>query len=165
MPAFDRRSLLQLLLAAGTARLIGGAGPAAAATGLQFGEPQTFSYDWLKQHARDMAAQPYQEPPRPDPAIVSRIDYDAHGKLRFRKEYSLYREGAYPISFQHVGMYFPKTVRMHAIDGATAREVLYDPTYFTVSQGNVAAGLGQEPSAFAGFWVHEPPAKGDLDKV
>ncbi|MEX2449896.1 MAG: glucan biosynthesis protein D [Rhodospirillales bacterium] len=165
MPAFDRRTLLQLLLAAGTARLIGGAAPAAAATGLTFGPAEPFSYDRLKRHARDLAARPYREPPRPDPSIVSKIDYDAHGKLRFRKEFSLYRNGPFPISFQHVGMFFPKTVRMHAIDGATAREVLYDPTYFTVGADHVAAGLGQEPSAFAGFWLHEPRRKGDLDKV
>src|SRR3546814_19428467 len=88
-------------------------------------------------------------------SCVSRIDNDAHGKLRFRKEFSLYRDGAYPISFQHVGMFFPKTVRMNAVDGGTAREVLYDPGYFTVGADHVAAGLAQQPSAFAGFWVHE----------
>jgi glucans biosynthesis protein len=165
MTAFDRRAFLQLMLAAATARAIGAAAPATAATGLAFGPAEPFSYDWLKAHARDLSTQPYREPPRPDPAIVSKIDYDAHGKLRFRKEYALYREGAFPVSFQHVGMFFPNTVRMHAIDGESAREVLYDPTYFTVGQNHVAAGLGQEPSAFAGFWVHEPARKGDLDKV
>ncbi|MEQ8395936.1 glucan biosynthesis protein D [Thalassobaculum sp.] len=165
MPAFDRRSLLQLLLAAGTARLVGGPASAMAANGLKLGGAAPFSYEWLKQHARDLAGQPYQEPPRPDPGIVAKIDYDAHGKLRYRKEFALHRDDAFPISFQHVGMFFPKTVRMHAIDGANAREVLYDPTYFTVGQDHVAAGLSEQPSAFAGFWVHEPARKGDLDKV
>ncbi len=166
MAAFDRRSLLQLLLAAGTARLIGGGGTAnAAATGLEFGPPEPFSYDWLKQHARKIAAKPYEPPPRPDPAIVARIDYDAHGKLRFRKEFALYRDGAYPVTFQHVGMYFPKTVRMHAVDGETAREVVYDPDYFTIGADHVAAGLSHQPSAFAGFWVHDPVGKGELDKI
>src|SRR3546814_10324126 len=88
------------------------------------------------------------EPPRPDPDIVQKIDYDAHGKLRFRKDFALYRDGSFPISFQHVGMYFPKTVRMHAVDGGTAREVHYDPTLFTVDPSHVAAGLGEQPSAF-----------------
>lgn len=164
MPAFDRRTLLQLMIAAGTARVLGSPSTAAAAS-LAFGPPEPFSYDWLKQHALDLASRPYQEPPRPDPSIVSKIDYDAHGKLRFRKEFSLYRDGVYPISFQHVGMYFPKTVRMHAIEGPNAREVVYDPSYFTIGPDQVAAGLPHEPSAFAGFWVHEPESKGDLDKV
>lgn len=165
MAAFDRRAFLQLLAAAGTARLIGASRPAAAAAGLKFGPPEPFSYAWLKDHARALAAKPYQSPPRPEPGIVARIDYDAHGKLRFRKQFSLYREGAYPVSFQHVGMFFPKTVRMHAVDGPTAREVLYDPAYFTIDEDHVASGLGQEPSAFAGFWVHDPLSAGDLDKV
>src|SRR3546814_18530888 len=117
---------------------------------------EPFSYDWLRQHARELAAGPYHEPPRPDPSIVSRIDYDAHGKLRYRKEFSLYREGAYPISFQHVGMLFPKTVRMYAIDGATARAVLFDPTSFTVVQCHLAPCPAQAPSAFARVWVHHP---------
>src|SRR3546814_3057832 len=62
-------------------------------------------------------------------------------------------------------MYFPKTVRMHAVDGGTAREVHYDPTLFTVDPSHVAAGLGEQPSAFAGFWVHEPLSEGSLDEV
>src|SRR5690606_41832724 len=36
---------------------------------------------------------------------------------------------------------------------------------FTVPADHVAAGLGYQPSAFAGFWVHEPASRGDLDKV
>src|SRR3546814_16388406 len=62
-------------------------------------------------------------------------------------------------------MYFPKTVRMHAVDGGTAREVHYDPTLFTVDPSHVAAGLGEQPSAFAGFWVPEPLSEGSLDQV
>lgn len=165
MITLNRRTFLQLLLAAGATRLLGSAAPAVPATGLKFSAPKPFSYNWLKQHARERAAQPYQPPPRPDPSIVSKIDYDAHGKLRYRKEFSLYRDGAYPISFQHVGKFFPKTVRMHAIDGTMAREILYDPNYFTISKDNPAAALDEQPSAFAGFWVHESTLKGDLDEI
>lgn len=165
MVTLNRRTFLQLLLAAGASRLISGAALATPVTGLKFGEPKSFSYDWLKRHARACAARPYQAPPRPDPSIVSKIDYDAHGKLRYRKECLLYRDSAYPISFQHVGNFFPKTVRMHAIYGATAREVLYDPAYFTIDESHVAAGLEEQPSAFAGFWVHEPTRKGGFDEV
>ncbi len=163
----DRRTLLQLLLAAGTAHVVGGNGTARAADvpGLAFGPPEDFSYAWLKRHAREIAAKPYQAPPRPDPAIVKQIDYDAHGKLKFKKDHALYHDSAYPISFQHVGKFFPKTVRMHSLADGKAREVLYDPDYFTIGDDHVAAGLGQQPSAFAGFWVHEPKRKGPLEKV
>ncbi|MBX6323273.1 MAG: glucan biosynthesis protein D, partial [Rhodospirillaceae bacterium] len=55
--------------------------------------------------------------------------------------------------------FFPKTVRMYALDGvgepALAREILYDPAYFTIPPDNPAARLPPQPSAFAGFWVRE----------
>src|SRR3546814_20950614 len=98
---------------------------------------EPFSYDWLRQHARELAAGPYPEPPRPDPSIVSRLDYDAHGKLRYRKEFSLYREGAYPISFPHVGMFFPKNLRSNGLDGSHARETRYTPSYSTSDPGQI----------------------------
>ena len=165
MFALHRRSFLQVLAAAGAASLLGGARAARALVGVSFGPPQDFSYDWLKRHARELAAKDYSPPPRPDPGIVERIDYDAHGKLKYRKERALFGESAYPISFQHVGRYFPKTVRMHAIEGGQAREVLYDPSYFTIGEDHVASGLAEQPSAFAGFWVHEPRRKGPLEEV
>jgi len=165
MTGLDRRTFLQVLAAAAAAQTLGSRRASAAPEGLAFGPAEPFSYDWLKEHARNLAAAAYEAPPRPEPEIVAAIDYDAHGKLRFRKDFALYRDGTYPISFQHVGKYFPHTVRMHAIDGETAREVLYDPAYFTVGADHIAARLPQEPSAFAGFWVHEPLSAGDLDKV
>ena len=73
----DRRSFLQLALAAQAFAAF----PARASTpGLRMGEPQPFSHDWLKSHAQALAGRAYIPPPRPDPKIVSSIDYDAHGQ-------------------------------------------------------------------------------------
>ncbi|WKW51205.1 glucan biosynthesis protein [Rhodomicrobium lacus] len=158
----DRRSFMKLALAAQAAAAL----PAFAGTptpGLRFGDPQPFSFDWLKAHAEALSKAPYAPPPRPDPATVAAIDYDAHGKLKYRQEYALYGDGhdaAFPITFQHVGYYFPKTVRMHALEpnagGAVSREIIYDPAYFTIAPDSPAARLAPEPSSFAGFWVMEP---------
>lgn len=158
--SLDRRTFLQLALAVQAAGAAGLAGrPAQAQTDaatLRFGPAQPFSYEALKARARAMAAAPYDPPPRPDPDIVKQIDYDAHGKLKFRQDAALWaKEGAFPITFQHVGMYFPKTVRMHALENGQAREVLYDPKLFTIGPEHVASKLPEEPSAFAGFWVQE----------
>jgi glucans biosynthesis protein len=158
--SLDRRTFLQLALALQAAGAAGFATTAARAQSdakLRFGPPEPFSYEALKARAREMAARPYDPPPRPDPEIVKKIDYDAHGKLKFRQDAALWAQGgsAFPITFQHVGMYFPKTVRMHALDGGQSREVLYDPKLFTVGPEHVASRLPEEPSAFAGFWVQE----------
>ena len=112
------------------------------------GEPKPFSYEWLKTHAEALSGAAYDPPPRPDPRVVSSIDYDAHGQLNYNTEYALFGDGdasAFPITFMHVGQYFPKTVRMYAVEpGPTsdrAREILYDPHYFSIPNDNAAASL------------------------
>ena len=150
----DRRSFLQLALAAQAFAAL----PARASTpGLRRGEPQPFSYDWLKTHAQELAGAAYSPPPRPDPKIVSSIDYDAHGQIHYKTDLALFGDGeagAYPVTFMHVGGYFPKSVRMYAVEQSggqdVAREILYDPSYFAISSGNVAAQLPGSPSPMAG---------------
>jgi glucans biosynthesis protein len=135
--------------------------------GLRFGPEQPFSYNWLKSHAETLAAAPYQAPPQPDPGIVAKIDYDAYGHLKYKEDFALYgdgRSGVFPITFMFVGHYFPKTVRMYAIDSdaGVAREVIYDPAYFDMPASSVAKRLPPEPSCIAGFWVREAKT-GSLD--
>ncbi|MFC7051913.1 glucan biosynthesis protein [Hansschlegelia quercus] len=153
----DRRTLLQLGLAAQAAIALGGQARAQGGDRLQFGPPAPFTYDLLKGLAKDLASKPYKEPARPDPAIVQKIDYDAHGKLKFKPEHALYGEsaGAYPITFMHVGQFFQKTVRMHAVADGQAREILYDPSLFNMPADSIARKLPPQPSAFAGFWIRE----------
>jgi periplasmic glucans biosynthesis protein len=155
----DRRGLLQLGLAAQAALALGGNARAQTGTAdaLKFGPPAPFSFDMLKALAKDLAAKPYVEPPRPNPEIVRRIDYDAHGRLKYRPEHALYANGpgVYPITFMHVGQYFQKTVRMHAVTDGQAREILYDPALFDMPPDSVARSLDPQPSAFAGFWIRE----------
>jgi glucans biosynthesis protein len=169
----NRRMLAQAMVAGLVAEALdagmGGLGAAALAQpsgqagpqGLKFGRPQSFSYAGLKKLAEERAAKPYVSPPRPDPAVVEQIDYDAHGKLKFKPEYALFADGKspFPITFMHVGRFFPKTVQMFSVAGGKAREILYQPSYFTMNPDNVASKLPPQPSAFAGFWVREPGPK------
>ena len=113
----DRRSFLQLALAAQAFAVL----PARASTpGLRMGEPQPFSYDWLKSHAQALAGAAYSPPPRPDPKIVSSIDYDAHGQLHYKTDLALFGDGdpgAYPITFHACGAVLPQD-RAHVQRGA-----------------------------------------------
>jgi glucans biosynthesis protein len=138
----------------------------AAEGGLRFGPAEPFSFEILIDRARRMAGQAYVPPPRPAPEVVQSIDYDAHGKLRFRTEYALYRDGpsVYPVTFQFVGGFFPKSVRMHAVEGTTAREILYSPDYFTVRDDSPARQLPEGTNAFAGLWLQESRLQGDWTK-
>ena len=123
---FHRRTLLR---AAGAAALLAGlpvARRAAAAEqeGLALGPATPFSYDGLVAQAQALAAQPYQPPYRPSPDIVQAIDYDAHGKIKFKTDLSPYADGSgtYPVTFFHLGRFFGESVRMHLAGGDEARD-------------------------------------------
>lgn len=156
--SLTRRHFLQLALALNAMTWLPQRGARAdARPALTLGPPGAFSFDLLKGWARERAARAYVSPPEPNPEIVRQIDYDAHGQLKYRKEAALWARGgsAYPVSFQHVGMFFPKTVTMHVVQQGQARQIVYDPKLFTAGPDHVARQLPPEPSAFAGFWVHE----------
>jgi periplasmic glucans biosynthesis protein len=163
----DRRSFLQLALAAQAFAAL----PARAGTtsALRMGDPQPFSYDWLKSRAKALADTAYVPGPRPDPNIVSSIDYDAHGQIKYKDSYAHFGEGhqsPYPLTFWHVGLYFQKTVRMYAIDAEggqdIAREILYDPSYFDMPANSPARKLTKD-TGFAGFRFQEAKEGGQYD--
>lgn len=138
----------------------------AADPSLRFGPAEPFTFEGLIARAREMASRSYVPPPRPAPEIVQQLDYDAHGKLRFRPEYALFGDGpgVYPVTFQFVGGFFPKSVRMFALENGQAREILYSPDYFTVRDDSPAKQLSPDTNAFAGLWLQESKLQGDWTK-
>ena len=158
---YPRRRLLQGGLAALAIPHL----PALADTGklLSFAPPQPFSFDALKARARAMAAAAYVPPPRPAPEVTAKIDYATHGQIRFDTDKALWADGPgqYPVTFFHLGYFFPKTVRIHVVGNGQAREILYREDYFDMPADSVARGL--PPNAgFAGFRFQEN-RKGELD--
>jgi len=146
----DRRTFLAATAAAFLAPDV------ARAAGLEFGEAQPFSFAWLVDQARQRAAAPYREPYRPAPDVVQMIDYDAHGKIRFRPQDALFADGpgVYPVTFFHLGQLFPKSVAMHALADGKAREILYSDSYFDMPAGSPAHRLPKD-AGFAGFRFQE----------
>jgi glucans biosynthesis protein len=156
MHLIDRRTLLAG--AAGTAALAaaGFSGQALAQQGLKLGTAEAFSFEGLKARARDLAGKPYEPPPNPKPDVLEKIDYDAHGKIKFKPELALWANGPspWPVTFFHLGRYFQKPVRMHVLDDGKAREIVYDESYFEMPADSPAKQL--PPGAgFAGFRFQE----------
>ncbi|MGY2051111.1 glucan biosynthesis protein [Methylobacterium sp. JK268] len=146
----DRRSFLA------AAALVAGAGLPSFAAGLPLGAPSPFSFEALKVRARDLASAPYQPPAVPDREVLQAIDYDAHGKLRFKPDYALWAEGpsAFPVTFFHLGRYFQKPVRMHLVENGQAREIIYTQDAFEMPADSPARRLPPNPG-FAGFRFQE----------
>ena len=159
----DRRTLLSGALATGALAGAGFSAPALAQAGLRFGAAAPFSFEALRDRARAMARAPYAAPPRPSAEILERIDYDAHGRLRYRPEAALWADGPsrFPVTFFHLGRFFQTPVRMHVVEGGQAREIVYDEAYFDMPPDSPARQL-PSGSGFAGFRFQES-RNGPLD--
>ena len=160
---YDRRQFLQFAAATAGLAAAGFSPEAMAQQSLKVGAPAPFSFESLKQRAESMAGQPYVAPPRPSPEVLDQIDYDAHGKIRFKTDLALWAEGPseFPVTFFHLGRFFQKPVRMHVVERGQAREIIYDSDYFDMPADSPARKL-PDNSGFAGFRFQEP-RKGKLD--
>jgi glucans biosynthesis protein len=159
----DRRTLLRSAAATAGLAAAGFARPALAQAALKTGVPATFSFDALKTRARDMARAPYVPPSRPSPEVLQQIDYDAHGKIKFKTDLALWAKGPsdFPVTFFHLGRFFQVPVRMHAVERGQAREIIYDDAYFDMPADSPAHKL-PDNSGFAGFRFQES-RNGKLD--
>ena len=157
-PRINRRALLAS--AAGLAAAA--AMPRGAAAALAYGPPAPFAFDGLVQRAAAMATAPYQTPRRPRPDIVRQIHYATHGSIAFRREDALFAEsgGVYPVTFFHLGAYFPTQVRMFTVEDGTAREIRYSAAYFDMPSDSIARQMPDD-AGFAGFRLHESRARDD----
>ncbi|WP_118134416.1 glucan biosynthesis protein [Oceanicella sp. SM1341] len=154
----NRRDMLRGT--AGLAALL--ATPLAARRALAQGALQPFSYEELVSRAEAAAKAPYTPPYRPMPEVTAQIDYEAHGKLKFKTDRAPFadRHGAYPVTFFHLGQFFTKAVKMHMVEGDTATEIAYSPDLFDMPQDSPARQLPPD-SGFAGFRLQEWNSEAD----
>ena len=153
MTMIDRRNFL----AVGFSWLLIGAAPggvAGAQLGPVFGPPKPFSFDRLLRLAKARAAEAYETSGAPASDLLKRIDFDAVQKIRFRPEYELWGATAsrLPVSFFHLNKYAAAPVKIHAISGGMAREVLYGPQYFDYGGTGLEARVPVD-AGFSGFRV------------
>jgi glucans biosynthesis protein len=121
------------------------------ATALNLGPAQAFSFDWLKEQARQLASQPYQVPVTGHTDILEKIDYDTYRKIHYRPEHAL-SVGRYTVRFFHMGKLFQVPVKMHVVNDGMAREVLYSRRLFNFGKESFVASL-PDNLGFAGFRV------------
>jgi glucans biosynthesis protein len=132
-------------------------------TAPRFGQPFAFSFDGLIERARKLAGEAYKAPYRPAPDIVSRIDYEVHGRIKWRNECALFLDGpptTYPVTFFHLGQFFPKSIKMHELRAGQARELLYRTVDFQMPADSIARKMPKD-AGFAGFRLHESRARSD----
>jgi len=153
--AVDRRTVLKGV-AATAAAIVASEADAQAPGELRFEAAVPFSYDLLKAAAREKAHGPYTPPPRPAPEIVQKISYEEWGKIKYRTDSALFANGPgrFPVEFFHLGVFFQKAVDFYAVDGETARKIIYDQSYFDMPADSIARQLPQG-AGFAGYRIQE----------
>ena len=163
MKNVSRRAFVGSAAALGAAPLLSWLDLAhAKESGLSFGKPAPFAFEALIERARVSAGQAYKPPYRPAPELVTKIDYEAHGKIHYKMERALDGNGPgiYPTTFFHLGTYFQKSVKMHELHAGQAREILYSPNDFDMPADSIAKKLPKD-SGFAGFHLHESRNRAD----
>ncbi|MDB5817653.1 MAG: glucan biosynthesis protein, partial [Rhizobacter sp.] len=167
LPMLDRR---QFAASTGLSMLLSALGlpetsSAATATSpavraLKLDKPQPFSFDNLIEQAKAIAQKPFAADRSLPREVLERIDYEAHGKIRFDTELALFKDGpgAFPVTFFHLGRFFQTPVHMHVLDKAAdqyvSREIVYDPNYFKMPADSPAHQL-PKGAGFAGFRFQE----------
>ncbi|URI10860.1 glucan biosynthesis protein D [Aquincola tertiaricarbonis] len=132
----------------------------AAAAGLRLGPRKPFSFEALVARAEAMSRQAPTALVNLPREVLERIDYEAHGKLRFDTDSALFKDGPgpFPVTFFHMGRFFQTPVHMHVLDkqgeAFGAREILYSPRYFDMPADSPAREL-PEGAGFAGFRFQE----------
>jgi glucans biosynthesis protein len=126
-----RRELLAIL---GMLPLLAAAGSGSRALP-RMGPRQAFSWAMLQRQAAALAGRPFR--PQPPVAAADAHDFDTFNAIRFRPEATV----ANAVRLFPLTRSAPTPVRIHLIEGGTARELLYTPDLFEAPAGS-PGGLG-----------------------
>jgi glucans biosynthesis protein len=135
-----------------------------AQTPSQFGPPQPFDFDQLRQMAKDLATQSYMAEKSPAADLVSTIDFDVVQHIKFRADRELFGQGRFPVRLFHLDKFNPLPVKINVVSGGMARRVNYSAQDFDYG----TAGLAQKLPAdlgFSGFRVMDVPQADDAPQA
>lgn len=171
----NRRKFMKTSLAVSTLSGLSGIGglfaqQVWAADGIADGTAKQFSFDKLKQHAKQQATRPWAGAPGPLPATLANLTPQAYNTIQYDAKHSLWAnvpKRQLDVQFFHVGMGFKRPVRMFSLDPATqdAREVHFRPELFNYHDAKVDVSQlrGRTDLGFAGFRAFKAPELARLD--
>jgi glucans biosynthesis protein len=164
MPEFNRRRFLGLLATAAATTAFPWSNAVSAEAGLAIVSASVFSWEGLINEARLMAKHACLPATQLDRGVLEQIDWEAHGKIRFKSQDALFADGPgqYPIEFFHPGRFFQSPVQMYRLDRSSneksphviAREILFDKHHFEMPIDSPAQHMGVQ-THYAGFRIQE----------
>ncbi len=148
---FLRRLLMMSLAAAADFPAARAADPTTAtATG-----KQQFNADWLRNHARELAAAPYQAPPKIKSQALANLGSEGYQDIRFRPDHALWRTQNldFQLRFFHLGHFYREPVRLYQIVDGAAEPIRFSKDMFDYGGNHFDPPLPDD-LGFAGFRVH-----------
>ncbi|HEY7688083.1 MAG TPA: glucan biosynthesis protein G [Dongiaceae bacterium] len=167
-PPVGRRRTLALAAAAGACAGLGWLGARPAAAALSNPGSAAFTVEWLRDWAKQLAAQPYEPPAQELPAALTDLDYDHYREIRFRQDRALWRDLdlTFEAQFFHPGFYHRDAVEIAEVVDSVARPIGYSPELFDFGKSGVDPAALPPDIGFAGFRLHYPLNRADyMDEV
>jgi periplasmic glucans biosynthesis protein len=133
---------------------------AGAVNGFSATKPEaapSFGFDAVVAMARDLAAQPFQEPKGMVPDFLLKATYDQWRDIRFDADKSLWRSENLPfeVQFFHLGFLYDRPVKINVIDAKGVSQVPFSTEFFNYGANDFKAKL-QDDLGYAGFRLHYP---------
>lgn len=116
-----------------------------------------FKFEQVIAKAKDLAAQPFQDPRGSVPDYLLKATYDQWRDIRFQPDKSLWRADNLPfeVQFFHLGFFYDRPVKINAVDARGVEPVLFSTELFNYGANDFKAKL-PENLGFAGFRLHYP---------
>jgi periplasmic glucans biosynthesis protein len=123
---------------------------------------QPFSFETVREIARETASRGYEDPDESLPSYLAEIGYDDYRDIRYRPEQSLWRKEGLPfeVQFFHRGFLFKPRVDISVVADGQVTPVAFNPSQFHYGNNQfpepVPADLG-----YAGLRLHFPVNRPD----
>ncbi len=116
-----------------------------------------FKFDDVVAKARDLAAQPFQDPRGSVPDFLLKATYDQWRDIRFQPDKSLWRAESLPfeVQFFHLGFFYDRPVKINTVSAQGVEPVSFSTELFNYGANDFKAKL-PDNLGFAGFRLHYP---------
>jgi glucans biosynthesis protein len=120
-----------------------------------FADPRAFTMDLLRTRAKQLAARPYQAPPKVASEALRNLNQQQYHDIRYRPQDALWLgEAPFTAQFFHPGFYYQYAVRIYDVTEGKAREIHYSPSLFDFGANRLGTNALEQTNAFAGFRIH-----------
>lgn len=116
-----------------------------------------FTREWLVDHARELATQPYVPTTIDANGPLGKLDYDGYRRITFQPSAAIWaRENRnFSLDLFHPGFIYNTPVNINLVVDGVSRRVLYDTDIFRYDD-EVAEAQNVEAPGYSGFRVYHP---------